>query len=103
PCGDPTALRLPHRGGRGAEVLGRDQGPVARPVGQTPGGRGRGPSPRIRRLRRDHSRRRLRGRHGADVGHGNLDPPGRGCRGRLQKGRPEIDAGRRAPEGRLGA
>ena len=44
------------------------KGPSLDPHGQAAGGRGRGPSARLRRLRGHHSRRPVWRRHGAAVG-----------------------------------
>ena len=67
-------LRLEHR--RRLQVLGGDQGPLARSRRQAPGRRGRGPPPRLRRLRRHHSQGRVRRRHRHAVGSRLLDAGG---------------------------
>ena len=57
------------------------RGPSLDPARQAPGGGGRGPSARLRRLRRDHSPGPVRRRHGAAVGPRLLGAGGpRHCR-----------------------
>ena len=78
------------------------QGPVARSDGQAAGGRGRGPSARLRRLRGHHSRRPVWRRHGAALGSRLLAARRRPARG-AETRRPEIRARRRAAARQLGA
>ena len=65
--GQPPALRPAARARRRAAVVGRAQGPVARPARQAPGDADRGSSVRLRLVRRRDSRR-LRRRRGDAVG-----------------------------------
>ena len=68
--GPPAALRLPPRAGRGAPLLGGPQGALARPGREAPGGGGRGPPGRVRRLRGGDPRGQLRRRRGDRLGPG---------------------------------
>ena len=81
---DPAALRSAPRARRRVQVLGGDPGPVARPARQAARRRGRGPSARLRRFRRDHPEGPVRRRHRAALGPrllgaGGHDGRGRGC------------------------
>ena len=79
------------------------QGPVARSARQAAGGRGRGSSARLRRLRRHHPQGPVWRRHGAAVGPRLLGRRGDPGQSRLQEGRSEVHAGRRAAARQLGA
>ena len=77
-------------------------GALARPARQAAGGGGRGPSARLRRLRRHHPQGPVRRRHGAAVGPRLLGARGRPAR-RAEEGRPEVHARGRAAARQLGA
>ena len=70
--GQPPALRLPARAERRAAELGRAQGPEPRPARQAAGDARRGPSARIRRLRRHDPAAAVRRRHGHGLGPRHL-------------------------------
>ena len=77
---------------------------LARSRRQAPGGRGRGPSARLRRLRGDHPEGRVRRRHGDAVGPRLLGARGRERSGEgAEEGRAEVRAGGREAARRLGA
>ena len=72
----PAALRPAPGARRGLQVLGRHARTLRRSGRQAPGGGGRGPSARLRRLRGHHPRRPVRRRHGAALGSRLLDSRG---------------------------
>ena len=78
------------------------KGPVAQPGRQAAGGRDRGSSARIYRLRGRHSRRRIWRRADDRLGHRRVGADG-GCREEPVDRRLQIPAGRRQAERRLDA
>ena len=69
PC-QHAPLGLPSGAGRGAGVMGPSQGSSARSGPEPPGRPDRGPSARVRILRRDHPAGRVRRRSGDHLGFG---------------------------------
>ena len=89
-------------GRRRAEELGGAERALAQPGRQAAGGRDRGPSARIYRLRGRHSRRRIWRRADDRLGHRRVGADGR-CREEPVDRRLQVPAGRRQAEWRLDA
>ena len=77
PPGDAAALRLPARDRRRPRLLGRAEGPDARPVDPAHGRPRRGPPDRVLRLRGRHPARRVRRRRRHRLGLGHAGSPRR--------------------------
>ena len=99
PC-KPSTLRLPPAGRRDPQELGGAQGAELRSFDQAHGGRGRGPSARLRRLRRRHPERPLRRRSRRRVRLRHMDDGSR-CRRAAREGAPALRIARRKTEGRM--
>ena len=98
-----AALGLPARARRRPQELGGAQRPEPRPRREPPRHADRGPSARLRRLRRHHPQGRIWRRHGDAVGPGPLDPrPAQGSEQDHRGGPPPLHARRRPDEGRMG-